>query len=82
VDLTGATARFTIKDHAGGTVIADVTAGMVIDNTAKTISVTLGADVTAAIAAKRGEFECWVKVGANVKQLEVGDVTFEPGVAL
>jgi hypothetical protein len=60
VDLGGYTARMKIKDRIGGTELLSLTSGggtIVLDNTAKTISLLLSATATAALTWKRGVYD-------------------------
>lgn len=59
VDLTGYIARLTIKDKVGGTVLLALTSssGIVLDNTAKTITITVTATQTAAMSWVTGVYE-------------------------
>ena len=60
VDLAGYTARMSVKDKVGGTELLrlDTVAGdIVIDNVAKTITLTVSAVDTAAITWKKGVYD-------------------------
>ena len=59
-DLTGYTARCAVKDKIGGTALKSLTTengGIAIDQTKKTITLTLSATETAALAWKTGIYE-------------------------
>lgn len=78
-DLSGYTARMSIKDAVGGTEILSLTtenSRIVLDNTAKTITVTLSATVTAALTARRGVYDLeMVSSGGTVTKVWSGNVT-------
>lgn len=65
MDLAGYTARMKIKDKVGGTVLASTEAGdsplnvlaIAIDNTAKTITLTISATATEGFAWTKGVYE-------------------------
>ena len=59
VDMTGYTARLTIKDRIGGTVLLQLVSptDIVIDNTEHTITVTVTATATAALAFTKGVYD-------------------------
>lgn len=78
VDMAGYTARMKIKDKVGGTVLAELTTAngrIVIDNVAKTIVREIPADVTAALAAKKGVFDLEMIQGTYVTKIDSGTVT-------
>jgi hypothetical protein len=59
-DLAGATARMTIKDKIGGVVILSLTTEnnrIVLNNTDKTIMLTISAIDTAALTASKGVYD-------------------------
>lgn len=85
VDMSGFTARMKIKDKIGGVVIASTevidvplnTITAVIDNVAKTITLTIAAGATSAITAKKGVYDLeMVSGGGVVTGLLSGSVTF------
>lgn len=59
VDLAGYTARLTIKDRVGGTVLLQLTSptDIVLDNTEHTITVTVSATATAGLAFTKGVYD-------------------------
>lgn len=65
VDLTGYVARMEIKDKVGGTVLASADVAdaplnilaIAIDNTRKTITLTISATATAALTWKKGVYD-------------------------
>lgn len=79
VDMTGFTARLAIKDKVGGTVLKSLTtenAGIAIDNTKKTITLTISATETAAFTWTKGVYELeMVSPLGVVTALLVGVVT-------
>ena len=74
VDLTGYTARMEIKDKIGGTVLASADSAdtpldimdIAIDTTGKTITLTISATDTAAIAWKKGVYDLEMVSSAGV----------------
>lgn len=59
-DLTGYIARMDIKDKIGGTVLMSLTTEnnrITLNNTTKTITLTISADDTAAITWKKGTYD-------------------------
>lgn len=83
VDLAGFTARMQIKDKVGGTVLAssdvdDLPLNIItiaIDNTLKTITVTISATNTAAIVWKKGVYDLeMISAGGEVTALLSGEV--------
>lgn len=76
VDLTGYTARAQVKDKVGGTVLLDLTAYLVVDNAAKTITVTVSATLTAALTWTKGVFDLeMVSSGGVVTKIDAGKIT-------
>lgn len=84
VDLAGYTARMKIKDKVGGTVLASTEAGdsplnvlyIAIDNTAKTITLTIDATATDDFTWKAGYYDLeMVGPSGNVSQLLSGKVS-------
>jgi len=59
VDMAGYTARMTIKDRVGGTVLIALVSptDIVIDNANHTITVTIGAAITAAFTWVKGTYD-------------------------
>ena len=57
IDLTGYTARMKIKDRVGGTVLLSLTSEIVVDNAAKTITVTIAASVTELVTWTEGVYD-------------------------
>ena len=59
VDLTGMTARMDIKDKVGGAVLLELASGsgIAIDNTSKTITLTISAADTALLDWRAGVYE-------------------------
>lgn len=79
VDLAGYTARMAIKDKIGGTVLHSLTTetgGIALDNTAKTITLTIAATDTDDFAWTRGVYELeMVSATGVVTALISGKVT-------
>lgn len=86
LDMAGCTARRTIKDKIGGTELLTLTTengGLTIDNTAHTITETITATDTAALAWKTGvtDLELVNTVSGHVTALDAPDkVTVEDEV--
>lgn len=86
VDMAGCTARRTIKDRIGGTVLLSLTTengGLVIDNVGHTITEKITATATAALAWKTGvtDLELVNTASGNVTALDAPDkVTVEDEV--
>ena len=60
IDLTGYTARMKIKDRVGGTVLISLAtggSGIVVDNSAKTITITIAASVTELATWTEGVYD-------------------------
>lgn len=79
VDMTGCTARRTIKDKIGGTTLLSLTtenAGLAINNVAHTITETITATVTAGLAWKKGvtDLELVVTATGVVTEIDSEDV--------
>lgn len=78
-DLAGYTARMSIKDKVGGTVLLSLTtenAGIVLDNTAKTITLNVSATASAALTWKTGVYDLeLVSPTGVVTALLTGSVT-------
>jgi hypothetical protein len=84
VDLAGYSARFVIKDRIGGTVLAtiDEADGIDIDNTAKTITLTIAASATDDWTFKSGVFELEMESsGGQVTTIYAGTIAVIPEVA-
>lgn len=83
-DMTGYSARMSIKDKVGGTELLrlDTIGGkIVIDNTAKTITLALTATQTAAITFTKGVYDLeMVSAVGDVTPLMKGSVTIEAEV--
>jgi len=84
VDMVGCTARRSIKDKIGGTELLrlDTTSGgLVIDNTAHTITETINATVTAALTWKKGVTDLELEVTATgvVTEIDSEDVVVTVG---
>lgn len=81
VDLAGCVSRLTIKDAPGGAILKALTsaaAEIVLDNTAKTITATFTAAVTAGFAWASGYFEWELETAAGVVyRLLAGPVSVE-----
>lgn len=76
--LSGYTARMTIKDRIGGTALVTLTssAGIALDDTLKTITVTIAATATDDITWTRAVYDLEMVSGAGVvTQLLYGAVT-------
>lgn len=85
VDLAGYTAQLQIRatEQSTGTPLLDIDtdAEIVLDNTAKTITITLTAAVTAALTFSTGVYELELTDGSGVvTQLLKGNVTVEAEV--
>lgn len=80
-DLTGYTARMSIKDKVGGTVIlaltTDVDDGIEIDDSAKEIRLTISATQAAAIEKKAGVYDLELESPTGVvTAIFAGSITF------
>lgn len=79
IDLTGYSARMSIKDKAGGTELLrlDTTIGNItLDNVDKTISLYLSATVTASLLFTRAVYDLEMVSGSGVvTQLIAGNIT-------
>lgn len=78
VDMAGYTARMTIKDRIGGTVLHTLTSptDIVIDNTEHTITVTISAVVTASWTWTSGTYDLeMVSPTSAVAKLYKGSIT-------
>lgn len=81
-DLAGYTARMSIKDKPGGTLVipqltTDANGGIVIDDSAKTIGVTISATQAAAIAKKAGVYDLELESPTGVvTAIFAGSITF------
>jgi hypothetical protein len=85
VSLAGCEARLTIRDHVGGTALIELTstpaAGIALDDTAKTITVTITAAQTAAFTWTAGVFDLEVEdADGNVTLIAQGAVTVDSEV--
>lgn len=84
VDLTGYTARMTIKDRIGGSTLVtltDATAKIVLDNTKKVIRIVLGAVETASFTWAKGVYDLeLVSASGGVTSLLQGSVTLSQEV--
>lgn len=78
-DLTGFTARMSIKDRIGGTVLFSLTTEngrIVIDNVAKTVMLTISATDTEAMTFKSGVYDIeMVSSTSVVTAISTGTVT-------
>lgn len=84
VDLAGCTGRLVVKDKVGGTVLAELTTangGVLIDNTAKTITLTFTALQTAGFGWKKGVYELEIINGATVTGLLAGTIMVSKEIA-
>lgn len=79
-DLAGYTARMDVKDKIGGTIIlslSTVNNRIVIDNTEKTIALSISASDTASTNAKKGVYDLELISGTGVVTgLLTGTITF------
>jgi hypothetical protein len=79
VDLAGATARMTIRDAVGGSVLDTLTVAggeLTLDNTSKTITLKIGAAATAAYTWESGVYDLEFEDAAgNVEELLSGTIT-------
>lgn len=92
VDLNGFTGRMKIKDRVGGTILASSEGGdgpavniinIAVDNVAKTITITMDADDTAAIDWTKGVYDLEMVSGATpavVTAILTGKVSVTPEV--
>lgn len=84
VDLAGFTARMSVKDKVGGTELFRLDTGngrITINNTAKTIDLTISATDTAALTFKKGVYDLeMVSSGGVVTLLLSGDITVQDEV--
>lgn len=83
VDLTGFTAVMVIKDRVGGTVLTTLTstpaAGIVLDNTKKTISITFTPAMVAGYTWKNGVYSLELTSSGGVAtELLRGSITIDP----
>lgn len=83
VPLAGYEGRLTIRGTVGGTALVSLTsnpaAGIVIDDTEKTITITISATATAALEPGVGVFELEMQsAGGVVTQLLYGTVSIYP----
>jgi hypothetical protein len=70
VDLTAYSARLTIRDRIGGTVLAELTSGLpdnriALDNANHTITITISATDTAAFAFTKGVYDLEMVSGSG-----------------
>lgn len=84
-DLAGYTARLQVKDKVGGTVLLELTTengGIALDDTEKTITLTVSAEDTAAITDwTKGVYDLeLVSPGDVVTAVLTGKVTVEPEI--
>lgn len=81
VDMTGYTATMTIKDRVGGTVLLTLSSpssGIVIDNNAKTITITMTSVQTEAFTWKSAVYDLdLVSPSAIETVLYIGKLNFE-----
>jgi hypothetical protein len=80
VDLTGYSARLTVRDKVGGTELLSLTSaldgGIVIDNATKTITLGIDAADTAAITWKRGVYDLeMISAAGKVTKIMKGAVS-------
>ena len=84
VDLTGFTARMSVKDKVGGTELISLTTEngrIVVDPTAKSIRLALSATDTGALTWKRGVYDLeMVSLTGDVFALFTGSVTVTPEI--
>jgi len=83
--LAGVTARMMVKDKVGGTVLLTSegltpTITVTVDDTAKSITITISATDTAALTWKKGVYDLEGVDGSTVYSLLSGSVTVEPEV--
>jgi hypothetical protein len=77
VDMGGYTARMAIKDAVGGTTYVTLTTDnerIVIDNVAKTITLNIDAETTAALSIQRGVYDLEMVSDDTVTALVAGKV--------
>lgn len=78
--LDGCTARMSIKDMVGGTLLHSLTTengGIALDDTNHTITLTISAADTAAFTWTRGVYDLELVDGATVTPIAAGNVTVE-----
>jgi len=76
VSLSGYTAELLVKDKIGGTVLANWSSYVTINDAAKTITLALTAQITEALAFKKGVYElALTSSGGFVTSLLMGAVT-------
>jgi hypothetical protein len=84
VDLAGFTARMSIKDKVGGTEILSLTTEngrIILDNSAKTITLQISSSDTGAVLAKKGVYDLELESSTGVVTgLIHGSVVFVPEV--
>jgi hypothetical protein len=84
VDLSGFTARMSIKDKVGGTEILSLTTEngrIILDNSAKTITLQVASSDTGAVLAKKGVYDLELESSTGVVTgLIHGSVVFVPEV--
>lgn len=83
VDLTGFMVRMTIRDKVGGTALleldSDELGGIALDNTAKTITITIDAETTAAMTWTSGVYEIEAEsAGGVVSPITRGSIKVSP----
>lgn len=84
--LAGYSARMSIKDYIGGTVLlslTDVNGGILLDNVLKTITLTSPSTATTALTWQRGVYDLELQDATGVvTRLLYGAVTVSDGVTL
>jgi hypothetical protein len=73
VDLSPYTAVFKVEDVVGGTALADLSIYVVLDNAAKTITVSIPATITSGWTFTQGVYELALTDGVNVISMISGD---------
>ncbi len=77
-DLSAAIVRCVIKDRQGGTILQTLTsvasAGVIIDDTAKTITLTLSAAAVTALTWSKGWHETEIEIAGQIDELAEGPI--------
>lgn len=83
VDLSAATAQLVVKDMLGGTTLLTLANGVevVVDDAAKTITVTVDAAAVSALTFSSGVYELAATIGSVVTVLLEGDIEVLEGVS-
>lgn len=85
VDMDGYTARMQIRDRVGGELLVELTTengGITLDNVDKLITREIPADVTAALATRRGVYDFEMVSGDYVVKIDSGTVVIQDEVTV